>query len=1628
MQRVFLICLTFLTTILLSLPSVAQEAFVPEGLYFQGEVIRKVSVGHNAVWVVKGQDSTGVGKVDLQGIEYDYTTSINTSVPLAGIVGKYGDSAMIASTSNYLLQFDKGVITRIDKDLGVKGNRITDITGNESFTFIATDSGYQKSYNNASFVTMRFVDPKPPVLRIFHNERKGLSAYAYQEQVGSCSEWPNSNTLKIIVQRAYANQVNSALFNPDEISGLNAIAVADEYIHSYSPTYIATFFIGNTSGLKVGLGDCKSIVKTFLQDTTVYAIKNYKSSMLIGSEKGLFYCSEKDPDMMYSVQLGGAYKIYDISVDEDKDLVWLATDQGLYKLHGDSYQTPPPAKTIEDIEWTRHIGGSFSDLVKAMVTDAYGNVYMTGSFSGMAKFGDSVLIAKNQQDYFLVKYNASGDMLWVRSATRLKETGYPSVGCGLALTVDHLENVYVLTTHYIDYEEQPIIGPDFGYGVKAADPAAKNSYLVKYDVNGTPQWTQPTAMSYHTNTSSYFSGHPQLNSDKNGNIYLASAANFTNPDYHVKFAVWKYNPDFKLEWLKKFPLQFTTITLKPGGEFYLYGKFGLFRDTLVVDTIKLSREDDDSFALVHLDSSGKAKWGKAFGNSHSHVENLTGLGFDDFGNTYISGSYSVDMQLGEWVHTNRKHDYGIFHAKLNASGAFSWVRFGETKEHLPNNQILVDSLGFSILTGKFEKSLTLNNLTLEASSDQEEVYLIKYDPSGNLSWGYAIPGLTYDLYSIKTIAKGPKNSFYIGGELINNINLNNSLLAVKGVSDIFLARITDPTSIFSINVIRGKSFFDKDKNGAYNEGDEPIADLIVKAEPGPLYTKTDHEGNYVLYLPKGDYTIEQIIPNYKGKIITPIAPEQPFSISLTTAGIDSAGFDFVNDVKVSPFLSVDVTSTRFRRCFTHTTKVEYCNEGFANAENVELVLEYPEFVIPIASSIPWTSRNGNTYTFSIGSMPSQSCRTITFKDSVICGNESIRDLTQCIKGSLRSLNTTVNPDPEWDRSDIVLSAECRDNGFVRVGIHNSGTGHMADSASFSIFLNQQQVYGGKYKLKAGEDLSLNLLANGKPLHLEAKLTPHHPDKRAVSITIQGCNSNGEGIIDGGYVNQFPQNDEAETIELVCLPIIDSYDPNDKQVAPAGITSTNNIAEDSMLEYTIRFQNTGTDTAYTVVVVDPLSEHLDISTLKVGLSSHPVKWEFSQDNQPSIVWRFPKINLPDSTTNERASHGFVKFKIRPKPDLPLGTVISNKAEIYFDYNSPIITNEVFNTIGLPELVPGEKVLVQNCNTKINLLQEENLAIVLCSDARSYQLSRQVPVDGRGNWKVTKGNAFLQDPHSHQTLASNISFGENEFSWELTYCDHIVISKVTIIRELPLEKPQITPPAPICQGEVYPAIGTTGEGVEWYRDAALTKLALKGNTYQASGQQSETLYVIRRSPTCSSPVAVVQVVVQPQPSPPVAYAAEACVELKQPLLTAQGSNLRWYADATKQQLLAEGESFSPADKSSRSYWLTQSSEYCESQPVEVRFTAKHFDPAKAYIANVVTPNGDDKNQLYYVKDFEGKECMGEFISIRIYNRWGRQVYESKAADFKWDASQLPTGVYYYRMDYQLNKFQGSIQVLR
>jgi len=139
-------------------------------------------------------------------------------------------------------------------------------------------------------------------------------------------------------------------------------------------------------------------------------------------------------------------------------------------------------------------------------------------------------------------------------------------------------------------------------------------------------------------------------------------------------------------------------------------------------------------------------------------------------------------------------------------------------------------------------------------------------------------------------------------------------------------------------------------------------------------------------------------------------------------------------------------------------------------------------------------------------------------------------------------------------------------------------------------------------------------------------------------------------------------------------ITGSRDPNEKTVSPSGQITEN----DSVLTYTIHYQNTGTDSTFFIVVLDTLPQGLNPATVQ-NLASSDKYSDFGISGKGILKWTFNPLRLPDSTSSPSGSKGFITFSVKKFENLPLGTAISNTASIYFDYNQPVRTNAAVDTI-------------------------------------------------------------------------------------------------------------------------------------------------------------------------------------------------------------------------------------------------------------------------------------------------------------------------------------------------------------
>ncbi len=686
-----------------------------------------------------------------------------------------------------------------------------------------------------------------------------------------------------------------------------------------------------------------------------------------------------------------------------------------------------------------------------------------------------------------------------------------------------------------------------------------------------------------------------------------------------------------------------------------------------------------SATILKLDATGNLQWWKAIPGSgaiHSPYNGEWDLKPTSDGGYIVTGTINAELI---WT-------------KLDANADLVWSK---------NLQISTATHGYSII------ETTAGGYLIGAAADGfagPGPVLVRTDADGEVLWQQILQpgtGLVSDLIETAGgdyIAVGSLGAFYssIGNPIIAKYRDDGELIWASGLPDItshpwsFAGVYPDGNAGF---ILAGAEGYEAimariDGNGRYSPhllqgsvalDDDCIIDdqstalsgwvIEIENDEETLYATTNDLGYYEVGLDTGQYQVTAVLPSpYYG--FGPCPGSVPVTLSTVN---DSTTVDFpVSVFQECPYLSVDISTSILRRCFPSIYSVHYSNQGTVPSENTEVRVVLDPFLTLQSASLPYQT-SGDTLIFELGALGVNQGGFFTITVLVGCDNVSIGQ-THCTSATISASN--LCPPTGNDTPSVSVTGEC-DGENVTFQLKNNGPGLIQD-AQFIVIEDDVMLAPTMYNLAEGQEKDYLFAANGSTWRLETPLFPNAFDGQFVSAVLEGCGTNDAGTFSTGFVNQFSVDGNSESSDTDCSQNVGSYDPNDKTAFPEGYKSDNEIYPNLPIEYLIRFQNTGTDTAFRIVVIDTLSKFLDPATIQPGASSHPYRFELYG---PGIArFTFDPIALPDSTANEPASHGFIKFTIGQRAGLPVGARIENQAGIYFDYNAPVLTNTTFHTVG------------------------------------------------------------------------------------------------------------------------------------------------------------------------------------------------------------------------------------------------------------------------------------------------------------------------------------------------------------
>ncbi|MBI1224948.1 MAG: T9SS type A sorting domain-containing protein [Bacteroidetes bacterium] len=628
-------------------------------------------------------------------------------------------------------------------------------------------------------------------------------------------------------------------------------------------------------------------------------------------------------------------------------------------------------------------------------------------------------------------------------------------------------------------------------------------------------------------------------------------------------------------------------------------------------------------------------------------------------------------------------------------------------------------------------------------------YLIKIDSNGQKDWEHYYGLGQYNQFQgVVALEDG----FCAAGRTRENLASPLKVYLVK----------TDLNGNIEQNNIFGRVYFDFNEDCTPDSTESGQSGWIVELIGDEhRYTLTDSLGLFSMYADSGSYLIKIHNSGYW----QPCLSSYIVNVNSTT---DTIELEIPVQAPVAcPLMEVSMSTPIIRLCSEVNYFVHYCNNGTLAANDVIVQVELDPQMQYVSATVPLISQTGQALLFDIGQVEIDECSSFQITANIDC-DSSLMGQTIC---SVAHIFPDTICNNTWTGANLEISGTCEGDS-VHFTITNTG-GNMPQPYEYIVIEDNIILFSGELDLLANQSFTSSVeAANGATYHLLAAQDPNLPPlfgNAFASASVEGC----VGPVNPGVFNQFPQDDGEPWLDIDCHEVVASFDPNDKSAEPTGWQDEHFIDNRTALDYLIRFQNTGTDTAFRVVLIDTLSSFLDPATIRPGAASHPYLFELSGQGIAKFI--FENILLPDSTTNEAASHGFVQFHISQKPDNQPGTVVENTAGIYFDYNAPVYTNTTFHTVHEPwvQVVSGSvETFGKGMQVKISPNPMGEWAIIELEDQQPGE-NTLVIIDGVGREVLRQAFAQNKVMVQRSGLVSGIYFFRIENGDKLTVSGKLIV---------------------------------------------------------------------------------------------------------------------------------------------------------------------------------------------------------------------------------------------------------------
>ncbi len=437
-------------------------------------------------------------------------------------------------------------------------------------------------------------------------------------------------------------------------------------------------------------------------------------------------------------------------------------------------------------QWAKQGGSTSIDDLSHICTDANGDSYVTGSF-GFTNPSTSSMIFDNDTVFnngvnqiFLVKYSASGTVVWAKSIGG----NNPNLGNGSSyehggpIVYDNSTNSILMTGKFYG---TATFGSTTLYGNGAF-------FLTKLDLNGNFIWAKNIYSSgdLHSLT---------IATDNTGNIYWGGSSNdsifFPPKSIPAGGFLAKYDSIGTVLWTKKkFDDCYAYKIECYNNDLFVLGYIS--NDTAQIDTANYISNLSRNMFFARFDTSGNLKWIRYPSSTNS----VGGNGMDVSGNFYITGSYINNVNFNGNTLSN-SNSYDMYLVKYDANGNVGWLLQGNANSALSGLRAATTSDGSTYISGTFTGSATFGSYSINSSASND-YYIARYNSTGYCLGVTKLTGISQSGFNIATDNLG---NCIVAGEFSSPtpINIGTTTLTAVYASDVFIAKLDAITVIENVD-------------------------------------------------------------------------------------------------------------------------------------------------------------------------------------------------------------------------------------------------------------------------------------------------------------------------------------------------------------------------------------------------------------------------------------------------------------------------------------------------------------------------------------------------------------------------------------------------------------------------------------------------------------------------------------------------------------------------------------------------------------------------------------------------------------------------------------------------------------